>query len=71
MATSWTQTDINTLERAIADGLGARSITFENQTVTFSSVAEMLQLLATMRGAVAGAAGTTQRTRFATFSKGV
>lgn len=71
MATSWTTADVTKLERAIADGLGARSITFENQTVTFSTVAEMLQLLAVMRGAVASTAGTSQRTRFAAFRKGL
>lgn len=71
MATSWTQSDIEKLERAIADGLGARSITFENQTVTFGSIAEMLQLLATMRGAVTAAAGSSQRTRYAAFRKGL
>lgn len=68
---AWTSTDVSNLERAIADGRGARSITFENQTVTFNSITEMLQLLAVMRAEVASTAGTSQRTRFASFSKGV
>jgi hypothetical protein len=71
MATSWTTADVERLERAIADGLGARSITFDNQTIVFNSLAEMVQLLSVMRGAVASAAGTSQRIRFAATSKGV
>jgi hypothetical protein len=68
---AWTQTDVDNLKQAIADGRGARSITFENQTVTFGSVDEMLKLLATMQASVSASTGTSQRTRFASFSKGV
>lgn len=64
---AWTQTDIDALERAIADGRGARSITFADQSIVFNSLAEMLQLLATMKQAVAGGSST----RYAAFSKGV
>lgn len=71
MATSWTQADVEKLERSIADGLGAGSITFENQTVTFESLAARGRLLADMRSAIAAAAGTSQRTRFAAFRKGL
>ena len=67
---AWTQTDIDALERAIADGRGARTISFSDQSITFGSIPEMLQLLATMKGAVAAAAGTST-TRYAAFSKGV
>jgi len=67
---AWTQTDIDALERAIADGRGARTISFSDQSITFGSIPEMLQLLATMKGAVATAAGTST-TRYAAFSKGV
>jgi hypothetical protein len=68
---AWSQTDVENLRQAIADGRGARSITFENQTVTFGSVDEMLKLLSVMQAAVTTAAGTSQRTRFAATSKGV
>jgi len=67
---AWTQADIDALERAIADGRGARSITFADQSVTFNSIAEMLALLATMKQAVTAAAGGSS-TRYAAFSKGV
>jgi hypothetical protein len=67
---AWTQADIDALERAIADGRGARAITFADQSVTFNSIAEMLALLATMKQAVAAAAGGSS-TRYAAFSKGV
>lgn len=66
---AWTQTDVDALERAIADGRGARSITFSDQSIVFNSISEMLQLLATMRTAVATAAGASS-TRYAAFSKG-
>ena len=56
---AWTQTDIDALERAIADGRGARSISFADQSVTFGSVSEMLELLAAMKASLAVAAGTS------------
>ncbi len=67
----WVQSDVDALERAIADGRGARSISFSDQSVTFNSIAEMLQLLAMMRASVSTAPGTSQRTRLAAFDKGV
>jgi hypothetical protein len=67
---AWTQSDVERLERAIADGLGARSIQFADQVVQFNSIDEMLKLLAVMRAAVAAAAGTSQRTRLAATRKG-
>lgn len=74
-AEAWTQADVDALKRAIADGRGARTISFDAQTVTFSSIPEMLNLLTVMQaavtGAVAEAAGTNARTRYAGYSKGV
>lgn len=67
---AWTQADVDALERAIADGKGVRSIQFADQVVTFNSIEEMLRLLAVMRGAVAAAAGTSQRTRYGATRKG-
>jgi hypothetical protein len=66
---AWTQADVEALERAIADGRGARSIQFSDESITFSSPAEMLALLAAMKNAVATAAGGSS-TRYAAFSKG-
>lgn len=63
----FTQSDIDTLKAAIAAGRGARSITFSDQSVTFHSVAEMLQLLATMEQEVNS--GTRRNFRLATTNK--
>ena len=68
---AFTQTDIELLERAIADGRGARSITFFDQSITFNSIAEMLELLAVMRQDVAADTGTGRNYRLASFRKGV
>lgn len=66
---AFTQADVDALKRAIADGRGARSVTFGDQSVTFSSIAEMKELLALMQTEVNG---STQRTyRLAATSKGV
>lgn len=66
---AWTQADIDALKRAIADGRGARSIAFGDQTVTFNSPSEMLELLAVMQQEVN--ASTRQGYRVAATSKGV
>jgi hypothetical protein len=68
---AWTQTDIDALKSAIADGRGARSITFGDQSVTFNSIDDMLKLLAVMTADVTATAGTSTRTRYAATSKGV
>lgn len=68
---TWTQADVDALKAAIAAGKGARSMTFGDQSVVFNSIDDMLKLLAVMQADVAGAAGTSQRTRFAATSKGV
>lgn len=67
----FTQADADALRAAIADGRGARSITFGDQSVTFSSIDEMLKLLSVMQGDVNATTGTQTRTRFAATSKGV
>lgn len=67
---AWTQTDVDRLHTAISDGRGARTITFGDQTITFNSIPDMLQLLATMQAAVSAAADKT-RTRYAATSKSV
>ena len=69
----FTQTDADNLRRAIADGRGARSMTFSDQTVVFNSLKEMLELLAVMEADATGPAGTgTRRSyRIGTTSKGV
>lgn len=67
----WTQTDADNLRRAIADGRGARSMTFDNQTVVFNSLKEMIELLAIMEQGVATANGTRRGYRVGITSKGV
>lgn len=66
---AFTSDDIDALKRAIADGRGARTISFSDQSVTFNSISEMLQLLAVMQQDVN--ASTRQGYRVATVNKGV
>ena len=61
-----TQTDLDALDRAIADGRGARTITFEGQSVTFNSIAEMIELRAFMKREV----NSTPTYRLAATDKG-
>ena len=68
---AWSQSDVDALKAAIADGRGARTITFGDQQVTFNSISEMLQLLATMQADVNASSGAQTRSRVAAFSKGV
>jgi hypothetical protein len=71
---AFTAEDVEALERAIADGRGAKTMTFGDQSVTFNSIADMLALRDKMLGIVAAeeaAATGTSRTRFAATSKGV
>jgi hypothetical protein len=63
---AFTQADVDALDRAIADGRGARSIAFSDQSVTFHTVAEMLKLRAIMKREVDEA----PTYRFATTDKG-
>jgi hypothetical protein len=67
----FTSTDAENLRRAIADGRGARSMTFDNQTVVFNSIDEMIKLLAIMDADAANTAGTRRAYRVATTRKGV
>lgn len=67
---AWTAADLTALESAIADGRGARTITFQDQSVTFGSVDEMLRLRAAMRQELNNAAGQP-RTRYVATSKGL
>ena len=68
---AWTQADIDALKTAIADGRGARSITFGDQSVSFNAPSDMLALLAVMQQDVQIVAGTRQGYRVAATSKGV
>ncbi len=67
---AFTQTDIDLLKSAISAGRGARTISFGDQSVTFHSVAEMIELLRIMEADVATTAGTP-RTRYGVVDKGV
>lgn len=67
---AWTSSDVEALERSIAEGLGAGSMTFGDQSITFASIDDRLKLLSVMRRAVTSAAGA-QSTRYAATSKGV
>ena len=68
---AWTSADVDALKTAIADGRGARSITFGDQSITFNSIDDMLKLLAVMAAEAAAVSGSTSRTRFAATSKGL
>lgn len=68
---AWTSTDVENLKTAIADGRGARSITFGDQIVVFNSIDDMLKLLAVMTADVTATSGAQTRTRYAATSKGV
>jgi hypothetical protein len=67
----YTQSDADKLRAAIVDGRGARSMTFDNQTVVFNSLDEMQKQLARMESEIATANGTRRSFRVATTSKGV
>ena len=67
----FTQVDLDNLDRAIADGRGARSMTFDNQSVTFNSIDDMLKLRGRMQAEITGVAGTRVGYRVATTTKGV
>lgn len=69
MASSFTQAQIDAFEQALADRQGAKSVTFDNQTVTFESTADALVFLAYMKSNIS--TNTTPRTRYAATSKGV
>lgn len=58
---AWTQADLDVLEAAIASG--ARTVSFSDRTVTYNSLAEMLQLRALMRAEVQGTAAPDRFSR--------
>jgi hypothetical protein len=66
----FTSTDADNLRRAIADGKGARSMSFSDQSVTFNSIEDMIKLLAIMEADAANAAGTRRSYRVGTTNKG-
>ena len=68
---AWTGADVTALERSIAEGLGAGTVSFpDSGTVQFASLEDRLALLRVMKASVAAAAGTTT-TRYAATSKGL
>jgi len=69
MCMAWSQTDLDALDKAIADGRGARSISFSDQSVTFGSIDDMLKLRSVMAHEI-GASGA-RSFRFVATSKGV
>ena len=66
----WTQADIDKLKAAIAGGAVLQSMTFGDQTFTFRSIEEMLQVLSLMQQEVNAASGTPKGYRLAATSKG-
>ena len=69
MGVAWTQTDIDALKAAMADGKGARSIQLSDGTrVEFQTYQDQLSFLARMEREVNTA--TIQRHRYASTSKG-
>jgi hypothetical protein len=69
MTTSWTQSDITTLETAIKSGV--LRVRFADREVQYHSISEMLKLLETMQGAIDTAAGASEiRTSYGRFRKG-
>lgn len=50
-ATSWTQTDLDALEASIKKGV--KSVSYGDRRVEYNSLAEMLQLRATMATEIA------------------
>jgi hypothetical protein len=65
---AWTSADVDLLKAAIAAGRGVKSLTFGDQTITFNTPREMLELLAVMQQDVN--VGTRQSYRLAATSKG-
>jgi hypothetical protein len=68
---TYTADDVARLTRAIADGQGARSMSFGDQTVVFNSLEDMEKQRARMIAEINAANGTRPPFRVATTSKGV
>lgn len=69
MSTSWTQEDLERLERAIASG--HLNVRYGDQSVTYQSTEAMLQIRDAMRRALGVAAATKERRRLARYGKGL
>jgi hypothetical protein len=70
--TSWTQTDIERLERTIATRGHVKSMSFsDGRSVIFADLKAMLELLATMRQSVEATSSGRSSSRLASVSKGV
>lgn len=68
--TTWTQTDIASLEAAIAKGSVIEEMTIGGQTFRFRSLEDMRSLLADMKRQVGAVAGTAPAFRIATVDRG-
>lgn len=67
---AWSQSDVDALKAAIVAGGTARSITFSDQSVTFHSVSEMLELLAAMQADADANSANPTNYRLAVTGKG-
>lgn len=67
---AWTQSDVDVLKAAIKNGV--KSVGYADRSVTYHSLAEMLQVLAAMEAEVASAGSTTSegRSTLVSFSRG-
>lgn len=71
MATIWTQADLDKIDAAIAAGGALQRLRFADTEIEFRSVAEMMQVRATIAAALAAAQGPYNKHRLAATSKGV
>ena len=65
---AWTQTDLATLEKAIADGV--MEVKYEDKTVKYRSLAEMLKIRDLIRGDLGLNSGNNRRA-YPSHSKGL
>lgn len=63
---AFSQSDLDKLDAAIADGRGVRQISFQDQSLTFNSVADMLKLRSVIKREV----DSTPNYRLAVTDKG-
>jgi len=68
---TWTQEDLDRLDTAIAAGSGVQTMTFKDQSITFTSLEEKLKLRSVMVQELAAASGSPKGYRLAATSKGV
>jgi hypothetical protein len=67
---AWTAADLETIERAIADGGGVRALAFSDQSITFSSLDEMLKLRASIKNELAATSYPPRNIRYVVVDKG-